>query len=344
MKDALTEIVGNFTLRRRLGEDVLSGKLPHACILEGPKGSGKHTIATMVAAALVCKSHQDPLSPVPCLKCLPCRKVLEGKSPDVITVGCGEKATIGVDAVRFLKEDVRIVPNDSDTKVYLIEDADKMTVQAQNALLLTLEEPPSYVHFFLLCNNAELLLETIRSRAPIFRTEPIPTAEIDRYLCERDRRAAQMKLSDPRGYAELLVASEMGIGQAQDYLDPKVFAPIRQTRALTEDFVRSAICENGAKKLLPMLSRFPAKRDALHIQLQSISKALRDLILLKKTDDAALCFFADRNEAIELCDRTTVSFLYRFHKAVESALEENTRNANTRLMMIKLLLSAQLIT
>lgn len=343
MKDALTEIVGNLTLRRRLGEDVLSGTLPHACILEGPKGSGKKTIATMVAAALVCEAHHDPLSPVPCLKCPSCRKVLEGKSPDVITVGCEDKATIGVDAVRFLREDVRIVPNDSDTKVYLIEDADKMTPQAQNALLLTLEEPPSYVHFFLLCNNAGLLLETIRSRAPIFRTEPIPIAEIDRYLCERDRRAAQMKLSDPRGYAELLTASEMGIGQALDYLDPKVFAPIRQTRALTEEFVRSAICEDGAKKLLPMLLRFPSKREALSIQLQSISKALRDLILLKKNDGVSLLFYADRENAIELCDRTTASVLYRFHEAVEAAIEENKRNANTRLMMIKLLLSAQLI-
>lgn len=343
MKDALTEIVGNLTLRRRLGEDVLSGKLPHACILEGPKGSGKHTIATMVAAALVCERHHDPSAAVPCLNCLPCRKVLEGKSPDVITVGCQDKATIGVDAVRFLKEDVRIVPNDSDTKVYLIEDADKMTVQAQNALLLTLEEPPSYVHFFLLCGNAGLLLETIRSRAPIFRTEPIPLSQIDRYICERDRRAAQMKLSDPRGYAELLVASEMGIGQALDYLEPKVFAPVRQMRALTEEFIRAAIYEEGARTLLPMLSRFPAKRDALHAQLQSISKALRDLILLKKSDEASLLFYADRDQAIELCDRTSISVLYRFHQAVTSALEENTRNANTRLMMIKLLISAQLI-
>lgn len=343
MKDALTEIVGNRALRHRLGEDVLSGKLPHACILEGPTGSGKHTVATMVAAALVCEKHRDPLAPIPCLTCIPCRKVLEGKSPDLITVGCEDKATIGVDAVRFLKEDVRIVPNDSDSKVYIIEDADKMTPQAQNALLLTLEEPPAYVHFFLLCQNAGLLLETIRSRAPIFRTEPIPTDEIDRYLCERDRRAAQMKLADPKGYSELLMASEMGIGQALAYLEPKVFTPIRQIRALTEEFVRSAIFEEGAKKLLPMLLRFPAKRDALQAQLQSISKALRDLILLKKSDDAPLLFYAERNEAIELCDRTTLSLLYRFHQAVECAMEENTRNANTRLMLIKMLISAQLI-
>ena len=343
MKDALTDIVGNLALRRRLGDDVLAGKLPHACILEGPEGTGKHTIAKMTAAALVCTAHHDPSLPIPCLRCPPCRKVLEGKSPDVITIGCEGKATIGVDALRFLKEDVRIVPNDSDSKVYIIEDADKLTPQAQNAFLLTLEEPPSYVHFFLLCKDARMFLETIRSRAPVFRTEPIPTEEIDRYLCEHDRRAAQMKLSDKKGFEELLMASGMGIGQALAYLEPRTFAPVKQTRALAAELIRIAIYEEGAKAVFPLLLRFSNKRDQLHEQLMAVSKSLRDLILLKKSDDAPLIFYADRNEAIELCDRTSLGFLYRFHQAVQQAIEENSRNANTRLMLIKMVLSADLI-
>jgi len=344
MKDALTAIVGNHALRRRLGEDVLSGKLPHACILEGPEGTGKHTIAKMTAAALVCSAHKDPSLPIPCMQCLACRKVLEDKSPDVITVGCEDKATIGVDVSRYLREDVRIVPNDSDSKVYIIEDADKMTKQAQNALLLTLEEPPAYVHFFLLCKNADLLLETIRSRAPVFRTEPIATEEIDRYLCEHDRRAAQMKLTSPKEYGELLMASSMGIGQALAYLDPKTFAPVQQARRLVADFVDAAIREKGPREILPMFSRFPTKRDPLQNHLQLLSNALRDLILLKKSDDAPLTFYADRNEAIDLCDRTSLGFLYRFHEAVSCAADENTRNANTRLMLLKMALSADLLS
>ena len=344
MKDALTEIVGNRDLRRRLADDVLAGRLPHACILEGPEGSGKHTVAKMTAAALVCASHHDPASPIPCLRCLPCRKVLEDKCPDLITVGCEDKATIGVDAVRFLREDVRVVPNDSEHKIYVIEDADKMTVQAQNALLLTLEEPPAYVHFFLLCKNAGALLETIRSRAPVFRTEPITTEEIDRYLCERDRRAAQMKLTDPKGYAELLMASGNGIGNALAYLEPKTFNPIRQARELAAQFIRVAIREEGAKEILPLLSRFSTKREPLQGQLQLVSQALRDLILLKKSDDAPLTFYPDRNEAIELCDRTSLGFLYRFHQAIDGAMEENNRNANVRLMMLKMALTADLLS
>ena len=93
-----------------------------------------------------------------------------------------------------------------------------------------------------------------------------------------------------------------------------------------------------------MFSRFPTKRDPLQNHLQLLSNALRDLILLKKSDDAPLTFYADRNEAIDLCDRTSLGFLYRFHEAVSCAADENTRNANTRLMLLKMALSADLLS
>ncbi len=343
MKEAFSGIAGNINLCQRLGNDILAGTLPHAAILEGPKGSGKHTMAKMIAAALVCSEKKNPNLPIPCQACQECKKVFEGKSPDVITLGCEGKATIGVETVRFLKEDVHIVPNDSDHKIYIIESSDKMTLQAQNALLLTLEEPPSYIHFFLLCENAGLLLETIRSRAPVFRLEPLSTEEIDRYLCENDRRAAQMKLSDPQGYAELLTAADCGIGQALYYLEPKNFAPVRQLRALSSEFVAAAVGQKGAKIILPLLSRFSTKRDILQEQLFAVSSAVRDLILLKKSEDAPLSFYPQRDIAIELCDSSSLVFLYQFYQSVRSAMDENTRNANVRLALIKMALSAHLI-
>lgn len=343
MKAFFTEIVGNTALCRRLGEDVLAGTLPHAMIFEGGDGTGKHTLARMTAAALVCERHNEIGQPLPCLTCSACKKMLEGKSPDLITVGCDGKATVGVDTVRFLREDVHVVPNDSDHKIYIIEDADKMTVQAQNALLLTLEEPPRYVHFFLLCQNAGLLLETIRSRAPTFRTEPIDREEIDRYLCAHSREAAQMKLTDPSGYAELLMSAEQGIGQALLFLDAKAFAPIRQRRALCTELIDAAVHQKRARTILPLLSRFSNKRELLQEQLLSLSLALRDLILLKKSDSAPLTFYADRDRATELCDRVSISFLYRFYEAVGMASEENAKNANVRLLLMKMAQNADLL-
>ena len=342
-KDFFTDIVGNHALRQRLGEDILDRTLPHAMILEGPRGTGKHTLARLCAAALVCEKKDIEGESLPCLSCLSCKKILEGKSPDLITIGTEGKATIGVETIRFLREDVTVIPNDSEYKIYLIEDADKMTAQAQNALLLTLEEPPSYIHFFLLCETADLLLETIRSRAPVLRTEPIPTEQIDQYLCAQDRRAAQMKLSDPKGYADLLISARNGIGQALEYLEPKIFLPIRQKKALAMDFVRAAIRKESPSIMIPLLLRFSSKRDSLQEQLSAIEDALRDLILLKKNEDASLIFYADREEALDLCDCASIQFLYKLKDVIRTATDENARNANVRLTLIKMMQTAQLI-
>lgn len=344
MKQALTAIVGNSALRHRFGEDARLGRFPHACILEGARGTGKHTIAKMTAAALVCEAKNDDAAPIPCLKCPNCKKVLEQKFPDLITVGRENgRATIGIETVRFLKEDVHIVPNDADAKIYIIEDADLMTPQAQNAFLLTLEEPPSYVHFILLCEHAEFLLETIRSRAPIFRTEPIAKDEIDRYLCEHDARAIDLKRSNPKEYAELLTASGTGIGQAIAFLNAKEWAPVHARRALTQELIAAAVDQAGAKQILPLLLKIPQKRDAVEQHLLCAADAVRDLMLLKKSDRAPLSFYADRSEALEFSDKASLIFLDRLLQAILTALEENNRNANLRLCLTHLAISAELI-
>lgn len=344
MKDALTAVVGNDSLRARLGNDLLAGTLPHALILEGPRGSGKHTIARMISAALICTKKDTPHLPIPCMECPACKKVLEEKSPDVIVVGREEdRVSIGVNVARFLREDAQILPNDTDHKIYIVEDADRMTENAQNALLLTLEEPPSYVHFILLCENAGLLLETIRSRAPILRTQPVSLEEMDRYLTEHDRRAAQMKLSNPDGYADLLMAARSGIGNALDYLEPKVFSSVQKVRSSVAELVVTAVKKGSPRQVLPLLNRMPTKRDTLKEYLETLTLAIRDLILLKKSDDATLCFYYDREAAMELCDSTSLIFLYELESAVRQALEELSGNANVRLCLLKMAMSAHLI-
>ena len=343
MKEAMPKIIGNDALRQRLCRDIISNSLSHAYIIEGADGSGRHTLALMSAAALACEKKGDENAPLPCCSCQSCKKIIERKSPDVIFIGSEGKATLGVDAARFIKEDVYTVPNDLDNKIYVIEEADKMTPQAQNAILLTLEEPPSFVHFFLLCNNAGTLLETIRSRAPILRTDVIEERLIDEYICANDRRAAQLKLSSPNEYKELLAVSSGSIGRALSLLEPKIWKPIHEQRSLVSELLISAIEARSAKNIFFAISRLSKKRDALERELSVLSDALRDLILLKKSDDAPLAFYYDRNEAIELCDKTTLSFLYGFLSAVSDAIEENKRNANVRLMILKMAVSANLI-
>jgi len=343
MKEMMTEIVGNNKLKAHICRNILENSLPHACIIEGADGTGKHTIAYMAAAALACAERDNSALPLPCVRCDSCAKILEKKSPDVILVGSEGKTSIGVDAVRFLKEDVHVIPNDLEYKIYIIEDADKMTTQAQNALLLTLEEPPSYVRFFLLCESANALLETIRSRAPIFRTEPISTEEIDRYITAHDTRAAQMKLSSPKEYKRLLMASGNGIGRALEFLDPKAFSPVLENIKLAEDFIAAAVNRASYRDIFPIMSRFSSKRDLLKTQLTLICDGARDLIMLKESDSAPLRFYCDRELAIDMCDRTSLIRLFEINQEVSAAIDENARNANVRLVITKLFSSLNLI-
>ncbi len=338
----MTRIVGNCALRTQLGTNILAGKLPHAVIIEGPRGTGKHTIAMNIAASLAC-SHGKEVGSLPCYDCPECRKIFAHHSPDIITVGCEGKATFGVESVRHLKIDVHIVPNDLDFKLYIIEDADKMTIQAQNAFLLTLEEPPPFVHFVLLCENSNLLLDTIKSRAPILRTERISTEEIDSFLCENDRRAAQMKLTSPAEYAELLMASNHGIGTALEYLDPKAFLPIKEMRAAAYDFCDIATSDAGAGNAVQLIRKCSQKRDALSEQLNLFARAVGDLIMLKKAENAPLEFFSDKEKCFEMCDRVSIKALYDLNLAILTAIESIQRNANVRLTLIKLLSDANII-
>ena len=170
MSECFSAVVGNDALCARLASELRGDKLSHAYIFEGPRGIGKHTLAKETAMALACRERTAKNAPIPCRKCPECRKIEEGFSPDIITVKKpADRVFLPVDTIRELRRTISVVPNDLSFKVYIIEDAHTMNAQAQNAFLLTLEEPPPFVLFLLLTESAGALLETIRSRAPILR-------------------------------------------------------------------------------------------------------------------------------------------------------------------------------
>ena len=249
-----------------------------------------------------------------------------------------DKAFIVVDTIRALREDVPMLPNDLEHKMYIIEEADKMNDQAQNALLLTLEEPPSFVRFVLLCENSDRLLETIRSRAPVLHTEGIPNDRLDEYICKHDRRAAQMKMTSKRDYEALIVSSKHGIGTALSYLEDGALAPVLERRRLICELL-SAAQSGTARNTLPLLfSLSPKKggREKLSENLLCLAEATHDLVLLKRSDNPPLSFFFDRSEAAGLADGFSLSFLYELECAVLTAIDSNSKNANVRVTLMKL--------
>ena len=343
VREYMSRIVGNNGTCEKLCRDILANKLSHAFIIEGAKGTGKHTIALNTAAAIAC-SQKHKGHGLPCYECHDCKKVFEGNSPDVIFVRAQEdKSTLGVDVVRFLREDIRTVPNDLDNKIYIIESADKMTEQAQNAFLLTLEEPPAFVIFILLCESSSSLLKTILSRAPVYRTEPVSREELDAFLCANDRRAQQLKLSSPKEYAELIISARNGIGEALEFLEPKKFAPVKSMRSLITEFCDAVTSQAGASVTLSFLKRFSKERETLDKQLEMLSLAIRDLLLLKRCDTAELVFFSDKDHATMLSDRASASFLYTFSEAVASARQGLAKKSNVWLTLVKMLSDAGII-
>ncbi|MBE6589952.1 MAG: hypothetical protein E7643_07215 [Ruminococcaceae bacterium] len=333
MRPAFTDVVGNRALCARLCADVTEKKLSHAYVIEGKRGFGKHMLAMRIAAAISCERAEDPASPLPCLGCPSCRKILSGNSPDIIFISKGEKATLGVEEIRRIRTDVLIPPNDTAAKIYIIEDAHLMTPQAQNAFLLTLEEPPAYVLFLLLCESTGALLETVRSRAPTLRTEPIPAAEITAYLKEHIPEAAR---TDPSELSEIVAVADGSIGRAIDLLDPKLYKPLLERRAAAREFVRLCSERTTAADALRFISSLPQKREELAEQCSEILYCLRDLLLCKQTENAPLCFFADAEEACALAYNFTTPSLLLLCEELRATLERLRQNANVRLTLTAL--------
>lgn len=178
------DIIGQERVTSHLISAVKRDKTAHAYILDGEKGMGKKTIAGIFAKALQC---EEPVGSrdgaEPCGHCHSCIMAESGNHPDIITLVPEKVNSIGVDDIRAqVVNDVTIKPYSSPRKIYIIPDADLMTEAAQNALLKTLEEPPSYAVILLLSGNKERLLSTIVSRAVCLSLRAVPDADILKYL------------------------------------------------------------------------------------------------------------------------------------------------------------------
>ena len=198
-------LLGNARLKENLRHSVDSGRLSHFYLISGPRGSGKRTLARLLAAAAVCRDGNKP-----CLACSACRKAMTSNHPDIITVTDPEHKAVAVKIVREYREDVYIKPNEADKKVYIFPQ--ELGTEGQNALLKILEEPPSYGVFIHLAENPQQILTTVRSRCTLLQMESLPKGLLLSQLSKQFPGADQ---------EQLLAAAERSggyLGQAAEVL------------------------------------------------------------------------------------------------------------------------------
>ena len=242
---AFEALLGNERLKQNLAESLAKGRISHFYLISGPEGSGKHTLAKLLAAAILCQGNRKP-----CLSCTPCRKVMEGSHPDFITVEDPEHKNVAVKIVRQFREDVFIRPNESDHKIYLFPQ--ELGIEGQNALLKILEEPPKYGVFLLLTDNPAKLLPTVRSRCTELKMQAL-SPELLRRQLSRDFPQAQ-----PEDLDGAIARSGGFLGQARTLLTGGDQLPSQ-----TRDFAAAFAGKDSlllAQTLVPMEKW---KRDAL---------------------------------------------------------------------------------
>ena len=257
---AFETLLGNDRLKQNLTSSLAQGRVSHFYLISGPVGSGKHTLARLLAAAIMCNDSKRP-----CMNCTACRKIMENNHPDFITVDDPEHKAVSVKIVRQAREDVYIRPNESEYKIYLFPQ--ELGIEGQNALLKILEEPPKYGVFILLSTNAEQLLPTVRSRCTELALTALPESLLVRELSKDFPQATQDTL--------VAAAARSGgyLGQARDLLEQGDSLPSQ-----TEQFLDSFANKNTLELSKTLVSMEKWKRDQLLPMLESWTGLLEEAL------------------------------------------------------------------
>ena len=289
-------LLGNERLKENLRRSLAKGHASHFYLISGPTGAGKHTLAKLLSAALMCESGSAP-----CLKCNVCRKVMEDLHPDCITVTDPERKAVPVKLVRQVRDDMFVRPNEGIRKIYIFPQ--ELGIEGQNALLKILEEPPAYGAYLLLTENPEQLLPTVRSRCVQLALQPLSEETLRRELKSRLPEADQQSISAAigrsggfLGQALTMLTEEAGnlpqtqaflqaYGQRDHLLLTQTLAPMEKWKrdqaipALQQWLMvleEALACRSGMAAISPMASQIAAQRGSQELiqATQNLQKAI----------------------------------------------------------------------
>ena len=320
------DVVGHKDIIKYMKTAVEQNKLSHAYILNGQRGSGKKMLARLFAMTLQCESGESE----PCGVCRSCVQTNSGNQPDIITVKHEKLTSISVDDIREqLNGDIMIKPYSSRYKIYIIPEADLMTVQAQNALLKTLEEPPEYTVIFLLTENAEGLLATIRSRCVMLKLRNIKDKLVKKYLMEQ--------LQIPDYQAELCAAFAQGnIGRAVMLAKSEYFNEIMEEAIQLLKYID----EMELHEIVSAIKQINKYKLEVTDYLDIFTIWYRDVLFYKATKDVDSLVFSDQLKFIkEKAKQSSYEGVEKILTSIEKAKQRIRANVNFDLLMELLLLT-----
>ena len=320
------DVVGHKDILKYISSAVENNRVSHAYILNGERGSGKKMLANLFAMTLLCETGDNE----PCGKCHSCKQAESGNHPDIIRVTHEKPNSISVDDIRTqVNNTVDIKPYQGPYKVYIIPQADMMTPQAQNAILKTIEEPPSYAVFLLLTENAETLLPTINSRCVMLKLRNIKDTLIKKYLMEN--------LEIPDYKADMCTAFAQGnVGRAIMLANSEHFNEIREEAVQ----LLKHISEMELNEIVAAVKNISVYKLEITDYLDIIMIWYRDVLLYKATKEIDKVVFKDQLQSIkEQARKSSYEGIELILESLEKAKARLKANVNFDLVMELLFLT-----
>lgn len=287
-----------------------SGEISHAHIIVGEDGIGKSNLANKLARIILGKFEERDYI-------------------DIINYRC-KKASFGVDDVREIVDEINKKPFEGDKKVIIIYDGNKLTVQAQNALLKTIEEPPKGVYIILLCESLELILDTIKSRCQIYKLTPLTKEDVRLYIDRiNDDSFSQEEINAAIAYSEGMP------GRAEAFLRDSSLKELRNTLV---DLL-FLITKSNPKELLDFEAKLIVFKDKKEDILNILASFIRDIIIYKEIRDGNGIINGDKIESIkkiamEMSYKKLNNIIDKIGEARRSLLSNSNFQLTIRVMLI----------
>ncbi len=307
------KFAGNNHVLTLLSEMKSAGRFPHAVIFQGEKGTGKKTLARMMAAALVCTAENAP-----CGECAACKRAAAGSHPDIrIEEGSGATRSLNVEAARRIILDAYRMPEEADYNIYLLFVENKMPEITQNKLLKLIEEPPGNTVFIITIPSAESLLPTIRSRSQIFTLRPPAIEEAVDYVV-----STGMERAEAESFAE---ACGGNIGKMLEEKEEG-----EEGASVIAERIAFAAAKKDAQRLLEVTALLSRNRQLIGEVLEKLAVIFRDGCVLRAGGNEILS--SSKEAAKELANRSAADLLFLTDSIAEWKRKLD-RNANMSLLI-----------